>query len=99
MRELAGTSTEVIDLAGKTLLPGINDSHMHAALVGGIRPPLVLNVGYPAVKSIADIKAAIKARVATTKPGEWIRGAGLGRGLPGRMPGRSISPYDALGSG
>ena len=34
MREFAGSSTEVVDLAGKTVLPGINDSHMHAALTG-----------------------------------------------------------------
>ncbi len=32
IRELAGPATEVVDLGGKTVLPGINDSHMHAAL-------------------------------------------------------------------
>ena len=80
IKELKGKSTEAVDLAGKTVLPGINDAHMHAALVGGTRPPLTLDCGYPAVKSIADIKAAVKAKVAVSKPGEWIRGTGWNEG-------------------
>ncbi len=80
IRELAGASTEVVDLQGKTVLPGINDSHMHAALTGGTRPPLTIDVGSPAVKSIADVKEVIRARAAILKPGEWIRGAGWNEG-------------------
>ena len=77
---LAGPATQMVDLGGKTVLPGINDCHMHAALFGGIRPPLTVDCGYPAVKSIEDIKAAVKAKAATLKPGEWIRGAGWDQG-------------------
>ncbi len=77
---LAGPATQKVDLGGKTVLPGINDCHMHAALFGGIRPPLTVDCGYPAVKSIEDIKAAVKAKAATLKPGEWIRGAGWDQG-------------------
>ena len=80
IRELVGASTEVVDLRGKTVLPGINDSHMHAAITGGTRPPLTLDVGYPAVTSIAGIKASIRARVEESRPGEWIRGAGWNEG-------------------
>ncbi len=80
IRALAGLSTQVVDLDGKTVLPGINDCHMHAALVGGIRPPLTLDVGHPTVGSIEDIKAVVKARAAVSKPGEWIRGAGWDEG-------------------
>ena len=76
IRELAGTSTEVVDLAGKTVLPGINDSHAHAAMYGSSRPPLTLDLGFPMVKSIADIKEAVRERAAAVKPGEWIRGNG-----------------------
>jgi predicted amidohydrolase YtcJ len=85
----------VVDLRGKTVLPGINDCHMHAALLGGIRPPVTLDVGYPTVKSIADIKAAVKAKDEISKPGEWIRGAGWDAGYlaeyladPSRRPTR-----------
>jgi predicted amidohydrolase YtcJ len=80
IRSLAGAATEPIDLQGRCVVPGINDSHMHAALTGGIRPPLTLDAGYPAVKSIADIKEAVRARAAAAKPGEWIRGAGWNEG-------------------
>lgn len=74
--ELAGAGTKVVDLGERCVLPGINDSHMHGALYGGSRPPLTLNVGHPAVGSIEDIKAAVAAKAAESKPGEWIRGMG-----------------------
>jgi predicted amidohydrolase YtcJ len=83
IRGLGGPATELVNLRGRTIVPGINDSHMHAALTGGIRPPLTLDVGYPAVKSIADIKDAIRARVGVTNPGEWIRGTGWNEGYLG----------------
>jgi len=81
IRELAFASTEVVDLKGKTVLPGINDSHTHAAMYGGSRPPLTLDVGYPNVRSIADIKEMVRARAAELQPGEWIRGNGWDEGF------------------
>ena len=76
-----GLSTEVVDLAGKTVLPGINDSHMHAALTGGTRPPLTLDCRLSRRSSRSPTsRTAIRARVAALKPGEWIRGAGWNEG-------------------
>jgi predicted amidohydrolase YtcJ len=80
IKQLAGPVTEVVDLAGKTVVPGINDSHTHAAMYGGSRPPMTLDVGFPTVRSIADIKAMVKARAAELKPGQWIRGNGWDTG-------------------
>lgn len=80
VREWAGSGTEVVDLGGKTVVPGINDSHTHAAMYGGSRPPLTLDVGHPAVRSIAEIKEMVRARAAELKPGEWIRGNGWDAG-------------------
>ena len=71
-----GAGTKIMDLHGKTILPGINDSHAHVASFGISRPPLVLALGYPTVKSISDIVAATAARVAQVGPGVWIRGSG-----------------------
>ena len=76
IRKLADASTELIDLGGRTVLPGINDSHTHAAMYGGSLPPLTLDLSFPSVRSIADIKEMVRARTATVKPGEWIRGNG-----------------------
>lgn len=76
MRRLAGPKTEVIDLAGQSVIPGINDAHFHAAVWGLARPPFSVDVGYPAVKSIADVAELIRQTAATKKPGEWIHGRG-----------------------
>ena len=103
IKALAGKNTKVLDLKGKTMLPGINDAHIHAALYGGTRPPLTVDVGYPAVKSIGDIVRAVAEKAKTAKPGEWIRGLGWDEGYleeclkdPARYPNRwdldAVSP-------
>lgn len=97
IRALAGAGTEVIDLAGKTMVPGINDSHTHTALYGSSRPPLTLDLQHPAVHSIADIKEAVRQRAEAIKPGEWIRGNGwdygyLAESLADR--GRELTRFD-----
>ena len=81
VEEWAGPATEVVDLGGKTVVPGINDSHTHAAMYGGSRPPLTLDVGFPAVRSVADIKEAVRRRAGQLKAGEWIRGMGWDPGF------------------
>jgi predicted amidohydrolase YtcJ len=80
VRSLIGKNTRVIDLKGKVMLPGINDCHTHAALFGGTRPPLMLDLTFPTVKSIKDIVKLVAERVKTAAPGEWIRGFGWDEG-------------------
>jgi predicted amidohydrolase YtcJ len=83
----AGPDTEVLDLAGRTVVPGLIDSHVHQFYVA-------LNV--PTVRlldsrSIADVQRAIGARAAATPPGEWVVGSsGWHESLlaEGRMPTR-----------
>ncbi len=95
IKELAGIGTKTLDLQGKTMLPGINDAHIHASLYWGSRPPVALDVGYPAVRSIRDIVNAVGKEVQKTRPGRWIRGTGLNTGTlkecnsnPARQPTR-----------
>ncbi len=76
MRALAGPGTRVVDLGGRTVLPGINDSHLHGAAYGLTKPPFALDVGHPAVGSIADVAAAVRRAVEAAGPGEWIVGIG-----------------------
>jgi predicted amidohydrolase YtcJ len=69
---LTGKSTEIIDCAGKTIVPGFNDAHLH--LFSLIRKLTSLDLSPDKVRSIADIKEAIR-KVATSKPpGAWISG-------------------------
>ena len=37
--------TIVLDMGGKTVIPGINDTHIHATLFGGTRPPMAHEAG------------------------------------------------------
>ena len=80
--KLKGKNTKVWDLKGATVLPGINDAHIHLSGFGLSRPPLTLDVGYPTVKSLADIAAMVGARVnePDVPDGQWITGWGWDRG-------------------
>jgi len=80
IKELAGKNTKVLDLKGKTVLPGINDSHIHAVAYWGTRPPLAVDIGFPTVRSISDIVKAVGEKVKTLQPGEWIQGWGWDEG-------------------
>ncbi len=76
---LAGTQTEKVDLEGKTVLPGLNDSHVHLAHRVG-EPPDPLIPKFAQAKSIAEIVEVVAQKVAATPPGEvvWIpRGPGI----------------------
>ncbi|MBB5939334.1 amidohydrolase [Streptomyces zagrosensis] len=93
---LAGPQTQVIDLAGRTVLPGINDSHLHGAAWALTRPPFALDISHPAVRSIADITEAVRQAAAETPSGQWITGLGWDVGYlaecladPTRRPRRS----------
>jgi predicted amidohydrolase YtcJ len=93
--DLIGSATTVVDLNGATLLPGINDAHLHGCRFGMTRPPLAVDVSYPSVSSIADIVAAVEDIAGTVPAGTWIRGRGWDpayltecTGSPGLLPHR-----------
>ena len=67
---LVGPGTEVLDLAGKTVLPGFIDAHIHV-LNSGIRHVMAADCDLP---SIAAIQAALAERVASTPAGQWVQG-------------------------
>lgn len=73
---LKGAGTKVLDLKGQTIMPGIVDSHVHIPWYAFSLPPYKIDITYPAVKSIADIREAIRAAAAKAKPGDWIMGDG-----------------------
>ncbi len=76
---LAGPSTRRIDLHGLTATPGLLDAHAHFS-AASVDRMYVLDLSYPRVKSIRDVKETIAARVRRAKPGEWIEGAGWDEG-------------------
>ena len=93
IKELAGKNTKVVDLQGNTMLPGINDAHCHTSGFGLSRPPFMLDVSFPTVKSIADIVKMVGKKAREVKPGDWIQGHGWDEGYlkecladPKRLP-------------
>src|SRR4030042_3185759 len=69
---LTGHYTKVIDCAGRTVLPGFNDAHLH--LFSLIKKLLSVDVSPAVVRSIDDIKKAIRKKAESTPPGTWISG-------------------------
>ncbi len=80
IKAFIGSNTKVLDLKGKPIMPGINESHMHAPFFGATRPPLALDLTFPAVKSIPEMVETLRRKVAEVEPGEWIRGFGWDQG-------------------
>jgi predicted amidohydrolase YtcJ len=65
---LAGPNTSHIDLDGKTVLPGLIDSHVHAAAASMYE----FDHPVPEMETIADVLRYIKWRASVAKEGEWV---------------------------
>ena len=70
---LRGARTEVIDLGGRTVIPGLNDSHMHP-IRGGLNYNMELR--WDGVPSLADALLMLKEQAARTPPPQWVRVVG-----------------------
>lgn len=73
IKKLVGPKTKVIDLQGKTVMPGIIDSHTHPSMIAARN--LEVDCRAPPIRRISEILALIKAKAEELGPGEWIRGA------------------------
>jgi predicted amidohydrolase YtcJ len=64
-----GPKTEVFQAQGRTVIPGLNETHVHptGAAQGEISQP------FKQLHSIGEIQAWVREQVAKTPPGEWIR--------------------------
>ncbi len=65
---LAGAGTEQVHLGGKTLLPGLIDSHVHAPSAAMYE----FEQRVPDMESVEDVLAYVRTRAETTDPGRWI---------------------------
>ena len=66
-----GPNTKVVDLKGRFVCPGFNDTHIHFA--GGGASLLRLSL---AGLSLAEIQAVVAEAVKKARPGEWVYGRG-----------------------
>ncbi len=76
----ATSATEVIDLEGRTALPGLTDCHVHLAsdAARAVESVEVRDLYDASIRSTADLQARIREWAQSRPPGEWI----VGRGSP-----------------
>jgi predicted amidohydrolase YtcJ len=68
-----GPNTKVIDLKGRRVIPGLNDSHLHV-IRGGLNYNMELR--WDGVPSLADGLRMLKEQAARTPTGQWVRVVG-----------------------
>lgn len=70
-----GSRSTVIDLKGKTVVPGFIDAHLH--ILATVKGSMALDLSsLEAVRSIADIASVIHSYSQDIPPGNWIFGRG-----------------------
>jgi len=72
VHRLYASKTQIIDLKGHFVMPGLNDAHVHLGEAGREK----MNVDLVGVKSLDEMKQRVAAKVKTAAPGEWIVGGG-----------------------
>jgi predicted amidohydrolase YtcJ len=72
IKNFIGDSTQVIDLQGKFVMPGFNDSHAHFLGLGNSKMILDLHEA----KNWDEVISIVAKAAESAKPGEWIIGRG-----------------------
>lgn len=73
IRAKASENTKCIDLQGKRVTPGLNDSHLHL-IRGGLNYNMELR--WDGVRSLADAMAMLKVQADRTPAPQWVRVVG-----------------------
>jgi predicted amidohydrolase YtcJ len=73
MRKLAGPQSRVIDLQGRTVIPGLIDSHLHAIRAA---ETFATEVNWIGAASLTEALGRITAASHAMKPGAWLIVAG-----------------------
>ncbi len=77
--KLKDDHSEIIDLKGKTLLPGFIDSHLHISVYG--TNCLSISCQNEKIKSIRELLQEIQMKADQTPKGQWIRAWGYNESL------------------
>lgn len=75
MEDFRSVNTTTIDLEGKTLMPGINDAHIHLTIYG--TNLLGVSCIEPHIQSLEDLFIDLRKKVQETPKGQWVRAWGF----------------------
>lgn len=68
LEKFRGSSTRVVDLGGKTVLPGLIDSHTHPSAAAVFE----FDHQVPDMESVSDVLSYVRQRTTIVPEGEWI---------------------------
>lgn len=71
-KKYQGAEAKIVDLRGKTVVPGLTDSHCHIFGIG--EREMTLNL--EGTNTLDDFLARVKERVGTAERGKWVTGRG-----------------------
>jgi predicted amidohydrolase YtcJ len=94
--KLVGPHTKVIDLAGKTVTPGMIDTHAH--VLSGITEAMY-EADLRQASSVAEILSLVKAQTEKTPAGDWVEGFGWNEGVIAEHRGPTLQELDAVTAG
>src|ERR1700730_2459017 len=69
IRKLAGTKTKLIDLGGRTMIPGLIDSHMHAIRAASF---FATETNWAGVTTLTEALDRIRQSADAKPAGEWV---------------------------
>ena len=70
IQKLKGNDTKVVDVGGKTVIPGLNDSHLHLTRGGRFYNA---ELRWDGVKTLKRALELLKEQAARTPEGQWVR--------------------------
>lgn len=89
LKPFVGPNTKVLDLSGKTVVPGFIDAHAHP---GPIYPEdsrwANVDCSPKKIRTMDDLVAALKRKAERTPPGQWVFGSRYQETKLGRQPTR-----------
>ena len=74
LKQFVGPSTKQVDLRGKTVTPGLVDSHLHMQYYGKQFQDTLFDIRFPTVKTKDELIQTVQEHLATAAKGEWVAG-------------------------
>lgn len=89
LKEMAGPDTEILDLQGKTAIPGFIEGHGHFTGLGFS----LFRLNFLNTKNWQEVLKMVAEKQKSAKPGEWIEGRGWHQEKWDQPPSKVVDGY------